>query len=663
MAHWLEGHSAIRELPRLWVETLWLVESREPMVLTRTIALHPGLNIVWAKEPKVDDFTSLANAGHGVGKTSLCLLMRYVLGDEASDITMLRDKAVGCFPKGGIAAKVHIDGAAWLVFRPYGAHGRSLAIQTLNEPLESLLQESQPSDFLSYQEALERFSIGRLPAQSLPGMGQPLKWRHLLAWCVRDQKTRFDGFYHWRNSDGLGFARSRRNPPLFVRSVLGLADTELHALLQKLNSKQTEIEQIKESISDLEREPVFRLKLAEDRLRVRLGASENEPLFETTTDTSVESRVQASLETAKQEERQWASKAEELEKQLAQEQLRLAKIERSQQFAEIDRNIAQSLMDGNDATYQQLTRLRATLEGLDGQRCIHGDIDFLACEYVQNRRKSIDMTRYRDAKEAEENKPRLLKQLSTHQATLDAASANVAEQNRIIDALRTELHQLLLRSATSESSRRLLMSTWDEFHSLHTQRAEGRDSDDLIRARKQQQELESSLSALQTTVVSRQSQQSSREEAIKALTSCVSARLLGNPGYTRFVPDDEHSPFEVARGGEAIQVLEVLLGDIVCLLDSATSEANSHPSFLVHDCPREADLSENLYRSFFLTASEAAMQLAKGDRVPFQFIVTTTSAPPAELQAPPYVVLELEPGDEEKLLFKRELIPQLPNLE
>lgn len=100
MTDWLAGHSAIRELPRLWVETLWLVESREPVALTRPIPLHPGLNIVWAKEPASDDFTSLANAGHGVGKTSFCLLMRYVLGDEASDIITLRDKAVGCFPKG-----------------------------------------------------------------------------------------------------------------------------------------------------------------------------------------------------------------------------------------------------------------------------------------------------------------------------------------------------------------------------------------------------------------------------------------------------------------------------------------------------------------------------------------------------------------------------------
>lgn len=72
------------------------------------------------------------------------------------------------------------------------------------------------------------------------------------------------------------------------------------------------------------------------------------------------------------------------------------------------------------------------------------------------------------------------------------------------------------------------------------------------------------------------------------------------------MPGHEVRPFEVARGGEAYQVLEVLLGDIVCLLDSAVSEASNHPGFLVHDCPQEADMSERLYREFFLTAAEAA---------------------------------------------------------
>lgn len=153
-----------------------------------------------------------------------------------------------------------------------------------------------------------------------------------------------------------------------------------------------------------------------------------------------------------------------------------------------------------------------------------------------------------------------------------------------------------------------------------------------MQARERQQQLESKLNSLRVSAAGRRSQQSSRADAIKSLTTCVSTRLLGTAGHARFVPDHELRPFEVSRGGEAYQVLEVLLGDIVCLLDSATSEASSHPGFLVHDCPREADMSERLYREFFLVASEAAEQLGREGAVPFQFIVTTTSPPPEEVQ-------------------------------
>src|SRR4051794_9372362 len=95
MAAWLKGYKRVRMLPRLWIETIWLVASREPLELTRTVQLHPGLNIIWAKEPDAEDAPGLSSAGHGVGKTSLCLLMRYVLGDDAPAISALREKAAG----------------------------------------------------------------------------------------------------------------------------------------------------------------------------------------------------------------------------------------------------------------------------------------------------------------------------------------------------------------------------------------------------------------------------------------------------------------------------------------------------------------------------------------------------------------------------------------
>lgn len=656
MATWLEAYERARAQPRLWVETMWLVESREPLVFTRTIDLHAGLNIVWAKESASSEASGLSSAGHGVGKTSLCLLLRYVLGDEAPAIATLRGKAAGSFPKGGVAAKVHVDGAVWLVFRPYGAYSHSMAARC--DALEQLLLGAAANDFSGYSGALEQFSIGRLAARSLPGTNQPLEWRHLLAWCIREQRTRFDGFYHWREGEGLGFKRSRRDPPLLVGAVLGLVDLELDKLLREIEVKQKQLEQCKERIPELERTPVFALAHADRQLRLRVRAEEDEPVFMTTVGESVESRVQAALQASEGDERRWERDVEQAEDALANAQLHLHELTKARALAELAMGIAKSLVDANHADFERLTKVRDQLEGLEG-RCDHGNVEFNDCQYIQERKSAVNMTWFQDGRQAKATAPELAERYEDRKVEFERLVKAASDQAQRISEKKAELRRLRVRVATSESARALLKQSWEQLQVQHTKRAQGGDTAELVEARKRLQQFEAALSSLRAAEVSRRSQQSSRVDAIKALTAAVSTRLLGAAGHARFVRGHEIRPFEVARGGEAYQVLEVLLGDIVCLLDSAVSEASNHPGFLVHDCPREADMSERLYREFFLAAAEAAEQLGEDGGVPFQFIVTTTSPPPEELGASPHVVLELAPGVEEALLFKRQLAPEL----
>lgn len=74
-------------------------------------------------------------------------------------------------------------------------------------------------------------------------------------------------------------------------------------------------------------------------------------------------------------------------------------------------------------------------------------------------------------------------------------------------------------------------------------------------------------------------------------------------------------------------------------------------------------MSPVLYRNFLMMTAEADEQLASDGNVPFQYIVTTTSAPPVELRGARHVVLELLPGSEEHLLFKRSLFTSFPGFE
>lgn len=659
MGQWLEGFQRTRAVPRLWVETVWLVESREPLLLTRTIKLQQGLNIVWARESGNDASPGLTSAGHGVGKTSLCLLLRHVLGDDAPTISALRDKAVSGFPKGGVGARVHVNGATWVVFRPYGAYGHSLAATVGS--LEALFEARQANEFQGYLAALEEFSIGRLSTPTLPGTSQPLKWRHLLAWCIRDQRRRFDGFYHWRDGEGLGFAKPRKDPPVFVSSVLGLVDAELDKLMRAAESKQTEVDEAEAGIPDLERGPELMLRNALRQLRMRVKATEDEPIFRTTVGESMEARVAAALEAALANEAALDGQGDAAEERVLEDLELQKEMQRQVALAEAEVGIAKAKVEANQSDLEKFAKVREALQNPTG-RCEIGSVELSDCRHVQERRSKIDLTWVRDGREVTVIASDLAGQLLSWERAVEAAAARVKEQEKRVSSSRAEVRRLRIRVATSETSRTTLKEAWEELKLRLEHRANGTDTAELIGAREKLSVNKAALDSLRASLVARKSQHSARTDSLKALTASVGERMLGAKGHARFLPGHEDRPFQTTKGGEAYQVLEVLLGDVVCLLDSATSEESRHPGFLVHDCPREADMSEHLYRSFFLTAAEAAAQLSDSGSVPFQFIVTTTSPPPEELRAPPTVVLELEPGSEENLLFKRELMPELSGL-
>jgi len=63
-----------------------------------------------------------------------------------------------------------------------------------------------------------------------------------------------------------------------------------------------------------------------------------------------------------------------------------------------------------------------------------------------------------------------------------------------------------------------------------------------------------------------------------------------------------------------------------------------HPRLIIHDSPREADLSPDIYRKFFLLAVDQ-IEAAYGDADPgFQYIVTTTEPPPPRCQQAPWLI-------------------------
>lgn len=653
----LQNLQAVRPLPRLWVERVWILESREPLCCIRDIPLRPGVNVVWAREPDDNSGSGLASAGHGVGKTSFCLLMRYLLGDDASAISVLRAKAAANFPKGGVAAQVHIEGVSWLVFRPFGASSPSWA--KVGNQLEELLDEPRATPFQDYLEALQSGFIGRLPTQVLPGTNQPLEWRHLLAWCVREQRTRFDGFFHWREGEGLGFRRSRVDPPLFVSSVLGILNVEVVRLLQEAEQLDAELNKVKSQIPILEKVSAMELDRLEQRVRTKVGARKELPIFESIVEDSLASQVAESLRRAALNEQTIEAEALAAEQAMEPDLVLLNDLRSVCEQSILETQLSKALYEARE---KDALRLRGEIDELTRLKghCSHGRVDFDSCSYVLSRRSTVSMHGRMDVKDAQASLQVRLASFNKAAEDEKAAKTRLDKQVARVKELRAGVARLRMRVATSQIERDTLAADWKEFQAHYALRAEGKGSEALTSARTHEGTLIEQVNGKRAVLAMRRLQASARVEQIKFITSMVATALLGEEGHGRFVHDSDQRPFELALGGEAYQVLEVLLGDLSCLLDAATSVESHHPGFLVHDCPREADMSALLYRNFLSTAFEADKQLSTQEGVPFQYIVTTTSPPPLELGKDPFLVLELQPGKDEALLFKRKLEVELP---
>src|ERR1700685_1271221 len=113
-----------RKEPRLWVRRL--VIWREPGTIIRSIALKPGLNIVWSPDPGASE---TAPIGHGGGKTMFCRLLRYCLGEDGFAPESQRRSILEKLPNGHVGAEIMLDGRLWGVLRSLGAHQRDFAVE------------------------------------------------------------------------------------------------------------------------------------------------------------------------------------------------------------------------------------------------------------------------------------------------------------------------------------------------------------------------------------------------------------------------------------------------------------------------------------------------------------------------------------------------------
>ncbi len=83
-------------------------------------------------------------------------------------------------------------------------------------------------------------------------------------------------------------------------------------------------------------------------------------------------------------------------------------------------------------------------------------------------------------------------------------------------------------------------------------------------------------------------------------------------------------------GGAAVESVKTIAFDLAAVLHGIEGNCD-HPRSLIHDGPREADMARVIYERFFLYARRLE-DYQPPEEASFQYILTTTTHPPADMQ-------------------------------
>lgn len=624
--------AAVRREPRLWVKELAVYREWKPDALQRRISLRQGLNIIWA-EP-----SEQGAGGHAAGKTTFCRFLRYLLGDSNFGNDTFRDAFRNKFPNAWVAGEVHLDGEPWLVGRFVGITG-SPHWSARGVTFEKLFDEGMERQaYADFTRALQKAFIEPLPVEVFPGSGKQVDWAHLLAWLSRDQEARYDHVLDWRSGYGgassLGDIHSA-DRTLLIRTVLGLTQPgELEArrehmrILREKCDCDTLIPKLTYARERTEKE--YRrvmnapdTTVTESTLAVEKGGLEKE-----------ETRILGLI----REMRQRDGAGDLLPVQRDENITRLADLATKLEQAEADGKKAKLALDFSEGriTQEEYRRQLAQMPLRADQCSVPLE---LAVAHGCKLAEVLHPNRFSE---------HVLAELKSTQDALQARVTGLQEQvarlKRQQSETAKEKQRLEAQIATARQKHQERIETFESDLALVRRKHEATSSllsltEELQAERKKSERLQGEQRKSTDYQETLRQKATARQSEFSDVFSLLAGRVLQseNRGTVRFQAEDVKLELDYSDlTSTALTTLKILLFDLAALLASAR-QSTQHPGFLIHDSPREADLTAAIYRRIF--------DIPKGDEsseteAPIQYIITTTEPPPEHLKAKPWLAHE-----------------------
>lgn len=622
--------SVTRKAPRLWVKELAVYREWSPDALQRRISLRTGLNIIWA-EP-----SPRGAAGHAAGKTTFCRFVRYLLGDSNYGSDTFRDAFRLKFPNAWIVGEVCVDGESWLVARFSGITGpthwsaRGATFDQLFDP------DLAHQHYAEFTRQLTDSFIQPLPIAEFPSSGKEVAWIHLLAWLTRDQEARYDHVLDWRSgysgATGLGDIHNA-DRTLLIRAVLGLIqDGEISA-----RNAHMLILRDKRETDELIPKLAFALQRADREYKRLMGEQENdlkgdflsEALKHYVEETARLGKRVAELRRQEGVPTSLATQRDELVGQIGSINATLEPLVAHMKHLKLEIRFKEGSISAEEYK-QQLAGMP-----LPSDRCgaFLDDPQVAQCPLAKalhpNRFSEQQLLRLQNTAEQQKRQVESLsKEVDSHKN-----QKAVAERSKI--SVEAKIKQAKEKHST----------TTQQFEELHDRARDKQQATQRLKEAMQEladeKEKQGKLTDLQRA--SNDKQDELRKKAsVKlsqfcAIYSDVVHQILqtDHNGRVKFGAEDISLEMDYNDlTSTALVTLKILILDLAALLAS-TRGADLHPGFMIHDSPREADLTAAIYHRIFEVAQKEESEVGLS---PFQYIITTTEPPPPDLNKKPWLV-------------------------
>jgi hypothetical protein len=645
--------------PAFWIEEVRLLKSFSPDTkeqIREPITFQKGLNIVWAPAPPMNQRKEINFAGHAAGKTTLCRLIRYLLGEHNTAAPGVKEAIEENFHDGWIIGKIHVSGQPWIVAKPLHHATRPRGRCIRSESLEELLgnpDASLPLD--DFQKELTAVTIAPLPVALFGDGATRITFAHVIQWLARDQECHLAKLFLFRHPDSKSESPNltAEAAHFLQRTILNLADKDLQEAItscEKLEKEEKDLPTDKEY--QIRREKELNQDLEDGRIKEKQSPLLTELLLASARRTKQEREEQTTYNTV--EAIQLAkSEKKRIESELSALQEQLGGVKTNVTTAKAAEKEAKDQIDALNGKEFNLEAEKEKARKLPPSNYCRVPRELAEkcpafCEWTVN-------TDHEDNKEdAITNSKRAagsyldicrknLKALETEQARIEAKIKSGKSAKESID---TKLVTLDLKLKELKAPYATLGTKIDDLEIVIRK---------LAALTKREADLKEEVEKAKQLQEKLQQRHKDTEDKFVDEYAWTVAQIFGDEDtVTKCKFTREKITTTVTYNGKdltsaAVTALQIFCFDIAAMTFSCRGRG-LHPRFLLHDSPREADMGEAPYGRIFDHIIEQATTNPN-----FQHIITTTSNPPEEYQKLPYLRLKLDSATSDGKLFKRDL--------